>query len=181
MKTMLSNPEIYTYPSSVPLEPRDIVDQVVIIPNLIKQDQYNRLGDYLVEELNYQRGVDFFEFAYDWRQDVRISVKQLAQLVKSLPDKQPIVVIAHSLGTIIMGNIYGSDGRLNPLLVPSNQPNLQAGQQLNILFGLNFVIPEGFLKGQRLGVEGGIPVYQWYDGPQLKQQYQIWTNLTLLF
>ena len=60
-----------------PLEPRGIVDEVVIVPNLIKQDQYNRLGDYLVEDLGYERGVDFFEFAYDWRQDVRISARQL--------------------------------------------------------------------------------------------------------
>ncbi|OGO41367.1 MAG: hypothetical protein A2W36_01190 [Chloroflexi bacterium RBG_16_58_14] len=101
MKTMLSNPEIYTYPSSVPLEPRKIVDEVVIVPNLIKQDQYNRLGDYLVEELNYQRGVDFYEFPYDWRQDVRISAKQLAELIKGLPDTQPIVIVAHSLGTMV--------------------------------------------------------------------------------
>jgi pSer/pThr/pTyr-binding forkhead associated (FHA) protein len=76
IKTLFTNPEIFTYPSTVPLEPRSIVDQVVIVPNLIKQDQYNRLGDYLVEELNYRRGEDFFEFPYDWRQDVRISAQQ---------------------------------------------------------------------------------------------------------
>ena len=59
LKTIFTNPEIFIYPSKVPLEPRNIVDEVVIIPNLIKQDQYNRLGDYLVEELNYRRGVGF--------------------------------------------------------------------------------------------------------------------------
>jgi hypothetical protein len=81
----------------------------------------------------------------------------------------------------VIGNIFGSDQQLNPNLVPSNNPNLQAGQQLNILFGLNYVIPGGFLRGQRLGVEGGIPVYQWLEGPQIRQTYQIWTNLTILF
>ncbi|MBI3861759.1 MAG: hypothetical protein HY290_07670 [Planctomycetia bacterium] len=85
------------------------------------------------------------------------------------------------LNAHVVGNIFGADERLNPFLVPSNMTSLQAGQQLNVLFGLNFVIPDGFLKGQRLGVEGGIPVYQWLEGPQLRQTYQIWTNLTLLF
>jgi hypothetical protein len=81
----------------------------------------------------------------------------------------------------VMGNIFGADPQLNPNLVPSNMPSLQANRQLNIMFGLNYVIPDGFLKGQRLGVEGGIPVYQWLAGPELGQQYQIWTNLTILF
>ena len=101
IKTIFTNPEIFKYPSIVPLEPRNIVDEVVIIPNLIKQDQYNRLGDYLVDELNYLRGVDFFEFAYDWRQDVRISARQLGQLIESLPTTQPMIIIAHSLGTLV--------------------------------------------------------------------------------
>lgn len=101
VRTIFTNPEIFIYPSRVPLEPRNIVDEVVIVPNLIKQDQYNRLGDYLVEELNYQRGVDFFEFPYDWRQDVRTSARQLAQLVEGLPAERPIIIIAHSLGTMV--------------------------------------------------------------------------------
>lgn len=101
VRTIFTNPEIYNYPSEVPLEPRNIVDEVVIVPNLIKQDQYNRLGDYLVEELNYTRGADFFEFPYDWRQDVRTSARQLGQLVESLPSKQPIIIIGHSLGTMV--------------------------------------------------------------------------------
>ena len=101
VRTIFTNPEIFTFPSSVPLEPRSIVDEVVIVPNLIKQDQYNRLGDYLVEELNYKRGFDFFEFPYDWRQDVRTSARQLGQLIESLPSAQPIIIIGHSLGTMV--------------------------------------------------------------------------------
>jgi pSer/pThr/pTyr-binding forkhead associated (FHA) protein len=100
-KTLFTEPEIYCYPSELPIEPRNIVDEVVIVPNLIKMDQYNRLGDYLVEELNYQRGVDFFEFPYDWRQDVRISAHQLGQLIESIPSQQPIILIGHSLGTMV--------------------------------------------------------------------------------
>ena len=54
VRTILRNPEIYQYPSKVPLEPRGIVDEIVIVPNMIKLDQYNRLGDYLVEDLGYR-------------------------------------------------------------------------------------------------------------------------------
>jgi len=74
---------------------------VVIVPNLIKQDQYNRLGDYLVEELGYQRKVDFFEFPYDWRQDVRISARQLGELIETLPKNRPLILVGHSLGTMV--------------------------------------------------------------------------------
>jgi pimeloyl-ACP methyl ester carboxylesterase len=101
VRYMLKDPEILRYPSKVPLEPRGIVDEVVIVPNLIKQDQYNRLGDYLVEELGYERGVNFFEFAYDWRQDVRISARQLGALIDMLPAAQPVTLIGHSLGTLV--------------------------------------------------------------------------------
>jgi hypothetical protein len=81
----------------------------------------------------------------------------------------------------VWGNISGADQRLNPDLVPTNRTNLQAGQRLDILFGLNFVIPNGLLQGQRLGIEGGFPVYQNLSGPQLEMSYQLWTNLTLTF
>jgi pSer/pThr/pTyr-binding forkhead associated (FHA) protein len=101
VKVLFKNPEIFRYPSSAPLEPRGILDQVVIVPNLIKIDQYNRLGDYLVEDLGYERGMDFFEFAYDWRQDVRISARQLAQFIDSLPVREPVTLMGHSLGTMV--------------------------------------------------------------------------------
>jgi len=99
IRTLFTNSESMLYP--VPLESRIIVDEVVIVPNLIKLDQYNRLGDYLVEELGYQRGVDFFEFPYDWRQDVRTSARQLSALIESLPRTQPLILIGHSLGTMV--------------------------------------------------------------------------------
>jgi pSer/pThr/pTyr-binding forkhead associated (FHA) protein len=101
VKTIFTNPEIFAYPSDIPLEPRSIVDELVIVPNLIKVDQYNRLGDYLVEELDYNRGVDFFEFPYDWRQDVRISAHQLGQLIEKISSSQPVIIIGHSLGTMV--------------------------------------------------------------------------------
>jgi hypothetical protein len=85
------------------------------------------------------------------------------------------------LNGYFIGNIFGADQRLNANLVPTNRTNFQAGQRLNILFGLNYVFPSGILQGQRLGVEGGVPLYQNLSGPQLQQRYEIWTNLSVMF
>jgi pSer/pThr/pTyr-binding forkhead associated (FHA) protein len=101
VKVLFSNPEIYSYGPESRLVARGILDQFVIVPNLIKLDQYNRLGDYLVEDLGYERGKDLFEFAYDWRQDVRQSARQLGAYVEGLEANQPVIIIAHSLGTLV--------------------------------------------------------------------------------
>lgn len=70
LKLLFKEPQFLTYPGIKEIEPRGILQEVVVVPNLIKLEQYSRLGDYLVEDLGYTRGVDFFEFAYDWRQYV---------------------------------------------------------------------------------------------------------------
>lgn len=101
VKSLFNHPEVYRLSPESKLEARGIVDQVLIVPNLIKLDQYNRLGDYLVEELGYERGVDYFEFAYDWRQDVRQSARLLAQLLDGLSLGRPVTIIAHDLGTLV--------------------------------------------------------------------------------
>ena len=101
VKYLFSNPEILRLNSGAPLEPRGILGEVVIVPNLVKLEQYSRLGDYLVEDLGYQRGQDLLEFAYDWRQDVRQSAQKLAEAIDAWPIKAPITLMAHSLGTLV--------------------------------------------------------------------------------
>jgi len=101
VKMMVKNPDAFRYSPETQMEARGIVNEMVIVPNLVKQDQYNRLGDYFVEELGYERDRDFFEFAYDWRQDLRISARQLGQMIESLPTARPVMLIAHSLGTLV--------------------------------------------------------------------------------
>ena len=152
VKTIFSNPEIFTYPSDVPLEPRNIVDEVVIIPNLIKLDQYNRLGDYMVDELNYKRGVDYFEFPYDWRQDVRTSAQQLAGLINSLPENKPLILIGHSLGTMVSRYYVehlGGNGRVERLILMGG-PHKGAVKGLVSMLVAPDVLPFGLL-GERLG------------------------------
>jgi pimeloyl-ACP methyl ester carboxylesterase len=149
IKTLFTHPEVLQYP--LPLEPRKILDEVVIIPNLIKQDQYNRLGDYLVEELSYQRGVDFFEFPYDWRQDVRISARQLGALVESLPHNQPLVIISHSLGTMVSRYYIerlGGKGRVERVILLGG-PHRGVVKALTSLLAAPDLLPFGIM-GERL-------------------------------
>jgi hypothetical protein len=77
VKAMFTQPEIFRYHPDDGLEARDIVDEIVLVPNLVKQQHYGRLGDYLEETLAYERGRSLFEFAYDWRQDIRRSAQKL--------------------------------------------------------------------------------------------------------
>jgi pSer/pThr/pTyr-binding forkhead associated (FHA) protein len=98
---LFTNPEIYAYSDENKFDVRGLVRDVVIVPNLIKLEQYGRLGDYLEEGLGYERGKNLFEFAYDWRQDVRVSARQLAQQIETWQIKPPFIVIAHSLGCLV--------------------------------------------------------------------------------
>ena len=100
LKLLFKEPEFLKYPGIPGIEPRGILQEVVVVPNLIKLEQYSQMGDYLVEDLGYTRGKDFFEFAYDWRQDIRLTAKQLSQFIDALPVK-PIKLVAHSLGTLV--------------------------------------------------------------------------------
>ncbi|MGF1482968.1 MAG: transporter [Opitutales bacterium] len=73
------------------------------------------------------------------------------------------------------GNIDGADPALNPMMVPTADPDLRAFSRLDMLFGVNFLAPKslGVFSGHRLAVEGGLPVYQRLDGPQLEIDYLI--------
>ncbi len=71
------------------------------------------------------------------------------------------------------GNIDGADSALDPALVPTADPNLRGGNRLDLLFGVNFYASQGptLIKGQRLAVEFGFPIYQDLDGPQLETDW----------
>lgn len=101
VRYLFTNPEMYALPDFRPFQVGGIVQEVVIVPNLVKQDQYNLLGDYMEEGLGYERGDDFIEFAYDWRQDVRQSARLLALRIEDWKVKPPVTIIAHSLGTLV--------------------------------------------------------------------------------
>ncbi len=105
VKHLFKNPEIFRLSNDMPLKPHGLLGELVIVPNLIKLEGYNRLGDYLVEELGYTRDVDLLEFAYDWRRDVRLAAQKLARAIEDWGLNRPVTLIAHSLGTLV-GRYY---------------------------------------------------------------------------
>jgi hypothetical protein len=70
-------------------------------------------------------------------------------------------------------NIEGADRTLNRMDEPTKDPNKQGGERLDLLFGLNLYAPSGLLKGQRVAVEAGAPVYQSLRGPQLQTDWLV--------
>ncbi|HEY3475958.1 MAG TPA: alpha/beta fold hydrolase [Anaerolineales bacterium] len=151
LKVLFKEPEFFKYPGLPGIEARGILQEVVVVPNLIKLEQYSRLGDYLVENLGYTRGVDFFEFAYDWRQDVRKTARQLAQFVDALSVKPPIKIIAHSLGTLVSRYYIercGGKDKIDKLILMGG-PHLGTPNAVSsLLFGPD-VLPFGLL-GEKL-------------------------------
>ena len=84
-----------------PLEARGIVDELVIVPSLIKLDHYGILTGYLRESLGYEPGRDLLEFGYDFRQDNRESARELAAAIEEWDVAVPITIVAHSMGCLI--------------------------------------------------------------------------------
>lgn len=97
----LRHPGDYVLPDRTPLEARALVDDVVIIPGLVSLDQYGRLRTYLRDELGYQVGVDLFEYPYDWRKDLRDAGRGLAAFLRELPGRDPVTIVAHSMGSLV--------------------------------------------------------------------------------
>lgn len=82
----------------------------------------------------------------------------------------------------IWGNIQGQDPRiaLRPMpmapfrSVPTAQPDLRRGQQLDVLAGMNFQFKkDGFLRGHRLAAEFALPVHRDLEGPQLETDWSL--------
>ena len=69
------------------------------------------------------------------------------------------------------GDIDGADPDLNPMMIPTADPDLRAGRRADLLLGLSYAPHHGAMKGQRLALEIGKPVYQHLDGPQLETDW----------
>jgi pSer/pThr/pTyr-binding forkhead associated (FHA) protein len=138
-----------------PLEARGILDQLVVVPGLLKLAQYSALTEYLRQSLAYEVGRDLLEFAYDFRQDNRRSATELGAAIERWNPSAPITIIAHSMGCLIAryyierlggkrrvervillggphaGNPYAFAGLLSgPHLLPLGMKNAQWREQL---------------------------------------------------
>jgi len=60
----------------------------------------------------------------------------------------------------------------NMLMSPAFSKD-QGLRKINLSGGFNFIIPRGELKGQRLALEYSGPIYQYYDGLQMKSDWKI--------
>ncbi len=78
-------------------------------------------------------------------------------------------------------HIHGADPELDATKTPGKDPNLRGGDRLDILPGLAWYIDEGMFKGNRLFIEGGVPLYQSLDGPQCKTTWMLLAGWKLVF
>ena len=79
------------------------------------------------------------------------------------------------------GDVDGNDPKLNPRMVPTADPDLQGGTRADLLAGVNFYAPSGVFSGNRLAIEGGIPVYENLDGPQMSTDWMLTANWQKVF
>lgn len=78
-------------------------------------------------------------------------------------------------------NISGADTELNANMVPTADGNRQRRTVLNFGAGAEYTIPFGPLEGHRLGIEAVAPIYQNFDGPQLKEDYRLMVGWSVAF
>lgn len=71
------------------------------------------------------------------------------------------------------GDVDGADPDLNPMMISTADPDLRAGSRADILIAVNYSAQSGVLKGNRLTLEIGKPVYQNLDGPQLETDFTL--------
>ncbi len=102
--------ETLKYPNEQ-LEPSEILDHVLYVPPWIKMEGYAPLLDGL-EAMGYranpkqhaEKDLDVYTFPYDWRQDNRISGRQLGAAIERWSAFHPgakAVIIAHSNGGVV--------------------------------------------------------------------------------
>ena len=69
------------------------------------------------------------------------------------------------------GDIHGQDPALSRARSPSEHPDQQKVKRADILAGISFYQGEGYLKGLRVGLEAGLPLWQQLRGPQIEKDY----------
>ena len=87
-----------------------LVQDLTILPGLIKIDGYTRIEQYLISQLDLSPGRNYFPFPYDWRLDNRVSAERLERRAmdwlrawresSGQPDAR-LVLIGHSMGGLV--------------------------------------------------------------------------------
>lgn len=77
------------------------------------------------------------------------------------------------LGGSWSGDVDGRDPELNPLMSPAANPGGRERTRLDLLFGINLYGRRSWWRAHRLAIEGGFPVYEHVNGPQLATDWLI--------
>lgn len=70
------------------------------------------------------------------------------------------------------GRISGIDAMI-VAPVQTADPDFQGGDRIDLFFGFNLVGQSGFLRGHRLALEFGFPIYQKLNGPQMETDWRM--------
>lgn len=135
--------------------------------------------------LNYIRHIGKFEWANNLQGTIRMgknyhdySLSHRAVFKTTLSYEWfPFLYPSVKLLGHYWDRIHGQD---NDLLAPNGSypapvthPDLFGGRKVDLLFGLRIPISSGIMKGQSLEVEGGLPIYQYLNGPQPGEQWRL--------
>jgi pimeloyl-ACP methyl ester carboxylesterase len=125
------------------------------VPKVFQIESYSRIGNYLEGTLNYTRGKDLLEFAYDWRGDFRLAAQRLAQVVENWAVNQPITLIAHSMGCMVSRyyvDCLDGDKRVGRLVLMGGPNYGMASGLINALpADLSHQLPAAFSLGGSIG------------------------------
>jgi pSer/pThr/pTyr-binding forkhead associated (FHA) protein len=159
---LLANSDVLKY-SGKPLHAQGLVDQAVIIPNLLKLEQYSRLSEYMQDGLGYELEKNLLEFAYDFRQDVRVVARELADVIENWRVPRPITIIAHSMGCLVSRYYVERLGGYKHIgrLILMGGPHNGAPKALSTLLMGPRLLPFGLLDSQLREVFATFPsIYQ---------------------
>ena len=83
--------------------------------------------------------------------------------------------------TFIASEIDGYDEYISPVMEPDADPKNYGGTRSSLYGGLNFYCNSGVMKDSKLGLEFGLPVYQYLNGPQLAGRSYVVIGITKSF
>ena len=67
----------------------------------------------------------------------------------------------------------GSDNEMNPRMSPAMDSSNKGHQRFNLGLGMNLINNNTFLKNHRLGIEGVFPLFQKYNGLQMRETFRV--------
>ena len=79
-----------------------------------------------------------------------------------------------------MGTIDGRDPHI-VAPVQTAEPDNYGGDKVNLKLGLNFSAQTGRLQGRRIAIEGGVPLMQDMNGPQMETDFTIMAGWQFAF